>query len=103
MDLMMVTYKVKPEEAGRNEELVRRVYGELHRTRPSGLRYATFVLGDGVSFVHVASTRHESDSNPLQALIAFRDFQDGIADRCDEPPVPALLREVDSYHFWRVD
>jgi len=99
----MVTYKVKPEEAGRNEELVRRVYGELHRTRPSGLRYATFVLGDGVSFVHVASTRHESDSNPLQALIAFRDFQDGIADRCDEPPVPALLREVDSYHFWRVD
>src|SRR5688500_15538724 len=50
---VMVRYKVKPDQAARNEELVRRVYDELHQTTPSGLRYATFVLEDGVTFVHI--------------------------------------------------
>jgi hypothetical protein len=51
----MVRYTVKPDQAEANEALVREVYDELDRTRPDGLRYATFRLDDGVSFVHVAS------------------------------------------------
>ena len=46
-----------------NEELVRDVYDELPRTRPGGLRYATFRLPDGVSFLHLAET--EDRTNPL--------------------------------------
>ena len=57
MSRTLVRYRVKPEEAARNEELVRRVYEELHCTTPAGLRYATFALEDGVSFVHLARWR----------------------------------------------
>ena len=51
----MVRYKVKPDQAARNEELVRAVYEELEQTRPDGLSYATFKLDDGVSFMHLAA------------------------------------------------
>jgi len=97
---VMVRYKVKPEQAARNEELVRRVYEELHRTAPAGLRYATFVLEDGISFAHVASIETADGRNPLTDVAAFRAFQEGIDERCDEPPAPVGLREVGSYGFW---
>jgi hypothetical protein len=92
---VMVRYKVKPERAAENEELVRAVYDELHRTEPAGLRYATFQLDDGVSFVHLAST--EDGQNPLPQVEAFQRFQENIRDRCDEAPVVAQLREIGSF------
>ena len=55
MRRVMVRYMVRPDQAEANAALVREVYDELDRTRPDGLRYATFRLDDGVSFVHVAS------------------------------------------------
>ena len=51
MRRVMVRYRVKPDRVEENEELVRSVYEELRRTRPEGLRYATFKLEDGVSFI----------------------------------------------------
>ena len=78
MRRVMVRYKVKPERAAENEELVRAVYDELQRTAPDGLRYATFRLEDGVSFVHV-SPRPRTARNPLTEVEAFARFQEGIA------------------------
>jgi hypothetical protein len=92
----MVRYKVKPDRVAENEELVRAVYAELHRTEPAGLRYATFQLDDGVSFVHLAST--EDGQTPLPELQAFRQFQENIRERCDEAPVASELREIGSFH-----
>lgn len=100
MRQVMVRYKVKPEQAAHNEDLVRRVYEELRQTTPAGIHYATFVLEDGVSFVHVASNEAEDGRNPLMEVAAFRDFQQDINDRCDETPTPVNLREVGSYGFW---
>jgi hypothetical protein len=99
MRQVMVRYKVKPDRAAENEELVRAVYAELERTRPAGLRYATFVLEDGVSFVHVSSLETEDGRNPLSEVEAFARFQEGIADRCEEPPTVAQLREIGSFRF----
>ncbi|MGH2615963.1 MAG: hypothetical protein ACRDJC_12035 [Thermomicrobiales bacterium] len=97
MKQVMVRYKVKPEYAAQNEELVRRVYEEIYQVAPAGLRYATFALEDGVSFVHVASFEQDDGTNPLMEIAAFRAFQENIADRCDEPPQPVTLREIGSY------
>jgi quinol monooxygenase YgiN len=94
----MVRYKVKPDRAAENEELVRAVYDELRRTDPAGLRYATFQLDDGVSFLHLAST--EDGQNPLSQVKAFKRFQENIDDRCDEAPVVTELREVGSFHVF---
>jgi hypothetical protein len=100
MKRVMVRYKVKPDQAARNEALVRAVYDELHRAEPAGLRYATFKLRDGVSFVHLASTETEDGHSPLSELQAFKEFQDGIADRCDEPPVVSELSEIGSFRLF---
>jgi hypothetical protein len=98
MRQVMVRYRVKPERVAENEELVRAVYDELSRTDPAGLRYATFKLDDGVSFLHLAST--EDGQNPLSQVNAFKRFQENLADRCDERPAVTELTEIDSFHVF---
>jgi Antibiotic biosynthesis monooxygenase len=100
MRRVMVRYKVKPDRAAENEQLVRAVYEELRRTEPEGLRYATFQLGDGVSFVHLASIETEDGHSPLAKVPAFRRFQENIGDRCDEAPVATELREIGSFRLF---
>jgi hypothetical protein len=100
MSTVMIRYKVKPERAAENEQLVRAVYDELARIAPGGLRYATFALDDGVSFVHVASVETEDGHNPLRDVKAFAEFQSDIVARCEEPPVAADLREIGSFRFF---
>jgi hypothetical protein len=101
MKHVMVRYMVKPARAAENEELVCAVYAELHETNPLGLRYATFQLEDGMSFVHLAST--DAEHNPLAELPAFRHFQEHIDDRCEDGPVVTELREIGSYPLPRRD
>ena len=71
----------------------------MRRTEPEGLRYATFQLDDGVSFVHLASIETEDGHNPLMEVVAFQEFQRQIADRLDGDPAQAELSEVGSYRF----
>jgi hypothetical protein len=97
MRRVMVRYRVRPERVAENEELVRAVYAELAASSPDGLRYATFKLPDGVTFVHLAE--HDAE-NPLRAVSAFQRFQEGIDERCDEPPVATELDEVGAYRFF---
>jgi hypothetical protein len=100
MRRIMVRYKVKPDRVAENEELVRAVYDELHRTEPAGLRYATFQLADGVSFVHLASTETEDGHNPLSDVQAFKQFQENVRDRCDGAPEVSELREIGSFRVF---
>ena len=97
MRRVMVRYEVKPGRTAENEELVRAVYEELARTAPEGLLYATFRHDDGVGFVHLAET--EDGRNPLADVEAFTRFQDGIRERCAQPPTVTELHEVGSYRF----
>jgi L-rhamnose mutarotase len=99
MNHVIVRYKVKPERAAENEQLVRDVYAELHEAKPAGFHYATFQLDDGVSFVHLASNDADDRRNPLSELQAFKRFQQNIDDRCDERPVVSSVREIGSYRF----
>jgi hypothetical protein len=86
MNGVVVRYKVKPEHADENQRLVERVFGSLNASRPEGIRYATFRLADGVTFVHVATLDTADGSNPLTALPEFADFTRDIGQRCEEPP-----------------
>jgi hypothetical protein len=97
MSNVMVRYTVRPECAQENAELVRAVYEELARERPDGLRYATFVLDDGVTFVHVAS---HGEENPLPAVAAFQEFTRDIGARCAVAPAVSSMQEVGSFRFW---
>jgi hypothetical protein len=100
MKRVMVRYTVKPDRVEENEALVRAVYDDLRRTRPAGLRYATFRLADGRSFVHIASVETGDGRNPLSDVAAFKEFTANARDRCEEPPVTTELREIGSYNLF---
>jgi len=91
----MIRYTVHADQAARNEELVRAVYAELASSRPAGLRYATFKLDDGQTFLHLADT--EPDRSPLLEVAAFRAFQAGLGDRCSAPPVRTAVEGIGAF------
>jgi hypothetical protein len=94
---VVVRYTTRPEAADENQRLVEQVYAELARTNPGGLRYATFRLADGVTFVHVAIV--ESETNPLGQTAAFLEFQREIGQRCVDPPVASDATLVGAYRL----
>ncbi len=87
MTVKVITYKTKRESADENARLVEAVYEELAREKTEGIRYATFRLDDGVSFVHVAML--EGEANPLSKSAAFGEFQANLSSRLAEGPVPS--------------
>jgi hypothetical protein len=100
MKRVMVRYKVKADRATENEGFIRKVFEQLKNEKLSGVRYASFKLDDGVSFVHIASIETTDGSNPLGELSAFKAFAAQIKDRCEEPPAAVDLTEVGSYRLF---
>jgi len=100
MRKVVVRYTTKPDQADRNQQLVERVFEELAATDPGGVRYATFRLADGVTFVHIASLERDDGSNPLGETAAFKEFQRELPGRCAEPPAPQDATVVGSYRFF---
>jgi hypothetical protein len=98
MKTIMVRYKTSEAHAGANEALVRAVFEELRSRAPEGLRYASYRLADGQTFVHIA-THTTTGENPLTSLPSFKAFQAGLKERCVEPPVVTELSAVGSYGF----
>jgi hypothetical protein len=97
---LIVRYKVKADKADENQQYVQKVFEELHRNSPSGLRYGSFRLSDGVSFVHIVSVETTDGHNPLIETPAFKTFNAGIQDRCEEQPVLTEMTDVGSYRFF---
>jgi hypothetical protein len=87
MPTVVVRYRTKPERADENQQLVEKVFAELDETDATGFAYASFRLEGGVSFVHVVVEEDGEASVSLADVPAFKTFQAGIADRCDEQPV----------------
>jgi hypothetical protein len=92
---VIVRYQTRPETAKENARLVEEVYAALAERQPDGLRYATYQLADGVTFVHVATL--DAAENPLSTLPAFAEFQRELAQRCAEQPMPSEATLVGSY------
>ncbi|HZC74091.1 MAG TPA: hypothetical protein VE442_25620 [Jatrophihabitans sp.] len=93
-DAIVVRYRTKPETAEENQRLVEAVYAELALRRPEGLRYSTFRLADGVTFVHVAAGPGRA---VLGEVAAFQEFQRGIEERTEKGPDAVAATLVGSY------
>jgi hypothetical protein len=98
MRTKIIRYRTTPARADENQRLIEAVFSELDRQRPWGVRYASFRLDDGTSFVHVLQL-DDPDRNPLVALEAFDRFVAGIGDRCIEPAVACDSRAIGTYGF----
>ena len=93
----MVRYKVKADRVEENVRLVKDVFAQLAKEKPAGVRYATFKLEDGVSFMHVAKVDTTDGSNPIVVLEAFKKFSGTIKERCEDAPVTTALETVGAY------
>lgn len=100
MKRMMIQYTVKSDRAAENQAYVEKVFAELRRNSPPGLRYATFKQPDNRTFMHLVSVEVEGGDNPLTQSDSFKAFQVGIKDRCEVQPVVTDLSVVGSYHFF---
>jgi hypothetical protein len=96
MRTIMVRYKTTEAHGGANEAAIRAVFDELRAHHPAGLRYTSYRLADGVSFIHIATVATPAE-NPLTSLPAFKAFQKQLEGRCVEPPVVTELPPIDSY------
>jgi hypothetical protein len=93
----VIRYKTKPDMADRNAELVAAVFAELKTAQPEGLRYMSLRLEDD-TFIHFVETADDGAS-PLPKLPAFAAFQNGIRERCVEPPLPKGAAVVGNYRM----
>jgi quinol monooxygenase YgiN len=96
---VLVTYKVKPDRVTENEELVKAVYDELRENNDPDIHYATFKLDDGQTFSHIASFASPEKQAELTESTSFQAFRENLPDRCEVPPNPQKLNEIDSYNF----
>jgi hypothetical protein len=95
----LIRYKTKPESADENQRLVEAVYAELAARNPGGIRYATFRLEDGVTFIHIFMTDSDGGPNSLGGIAAFAEFQRELAQRCVEQPAAQAAAVVGSYQL----
>ena len=96
MKTIMIRYRTSEAMGDTNAALVRAVFEELRTRAPGGIRYTSYRLADGVTFIHVA-TLETPEANPLAALPSFKAFQAQLKDRCVEMPVVTELSVVGSY------
>jgi hypothetical protein len=97
MKQALIRYKTKPGMGDRNAELIAAVFAELKAANPQGLRYLSLRLEDD-SFVHIVETATD-DGSALPKLAAFKAFQNGIRERCEEPPVRQGATIVGNYRM----
>ena len=96
MKRTLIRYRTRPDMADRNAGLIEKVFEELKATKPGGVRYLSLRLDDD-SFIHFVEA--EEGSTPLPSLEAFKVFQNGIRERCIEPPLAGNVTVVGNYRM----
>jgi hypothetical protein len=96
MGAMLLRTKVKPESTADVEAALKKVFAALDEAGPQGLRYSSYRLPDGVSFVVLLDIA-EGTENPLPGIPAFLEFQEGLRGWLAEPPVTEPLTLVGDY------
>ena len=94
MQQFIVRYKVEPDQAEHNAELIRDVYTELEQTSPEGFHYGTFRLDDGGSRSSTSLLVRTAGTIRSTSREAFHRFSADIRERCDEEPVTTAAHEV---------
>ena len=99
MTTTIVRYKVQADKAEENRAFIGKVFEELAESKPQGLKYASFNLEDGQTFVHVAIVDTADGINPLPEMNSFKAFVADLRDRCEEPPAPTPADIMGMYGF----
>lgn len=95
MKAVKVQYTVKPEYVESNKANIQKVMTHLKAHPISGMQYASFLLDDGQTFVHINMAEDQETLNKLQEVEAFNEFRSALkASEPISPPTSESLNLV---------
>lgn len=94
MDQLMIQYTVRCDQVQQNIDLLRAAYAELRADPPDDLRWITYQLDDGVTFIDIVAG--SGDPAELAQRPAFHRFRSTLDDRCQAPPTMTELKQIEA-------
>ncbi|MFC1922154.1 hypothetical protein ACFLY4_02605 [Chloroflexota bacterium] len=97
MKSVKVQYTVKTEYVETNKNNIARVMADLRELANPGIKYSTFVLDDGKTFVHFGMYADQEALDVVNNLPSFQSFREQLKSSGPEaPPKGEDLTLVDS-------
>jgi hypothetical protein len=100
MTVQIVRFTVDEADAADVESTIETMIAALHEARPSGTRFASCKLADGVTFLNVLELA-DGVPNPLPEIPECRAFQQQLPNWTVEPPTPQPVAVIGSYQLFR--
>jgi hypothetical protein len=98
MNVQMVQAKIKAESVAGVQAAATRVFAALDAAQPEGIRYGSFLLPDGETFVALVQL-DDGVENPLPGFAEFREFLEGVEASRAAPADVQPLTVVGSYRL----
>ena len=86
MKAVKVQYTVKEEYAETNKKNINQVMSDLRKLNNPGVKYSSYVLNDGKTFVHLGIYSDEEAMSVATNLDSFKKFQTELKE--SQPEVP---------------
>jgi hypothetical protein len=96
MNVLMVRAKIKEENVADARYAVEKVIQALEQAQPPGVRYASCLLSDGVTFVALLELEDDG-SHPLRDLPAYAEMVENLKQWYDGPPAVDRMTVTGSY------
>jgi hypothetical protein len=97
MKIVRVVYTTTAKYVSRNMENIRQVVKELSELNHPGIKYSTFLMSDGKTFMHLDQFENEEAHSVLTELESFKKFSDELlASDLEAEPKLELLSLVSS-------
>jgi hypothetical protein len=96
MNVLIVRAKIKEENVADARAAIENVIQALEEAQPVGVRYASCLLGDGVTFVALLKLADDG-SHPLRGFAAYQEMVEDLKQWYAEPPAVEQMTVTGSY------
>ena len=86
MKAVKVQYTVKEDYVETNKKNIKQVMSELKELNNAGIKYSSYILNDGKTFVHLGIYSDEAAMTVVTSLDSFKKFQMGLKESRPEAP-----------------
>ena len=100
--IVRVQYTAKQEYVAKNKQNIEKVMNDLREINSPGIKYSTYLLDDGKTFMHFSLFENEDAQKVLNGLESFKQFQAELKASGPEvpPKVDNLSLVASSYNIF---
>ena len=96
MNVLMVRAKIKEENVADARAAIEKVIQALEQAQPAGVRYASCLLSDDVTFVALLELEGDG-GHPLRKFPAYQEMVENLNQWYAEPPAVEQMAVTGSY------